>query len=94
MSHRPRRNPRRLRRTPQKNSDIVFLATESQKRWQYHFDRVLTIRLLLCGIFPVPQFHNRLEIGLPGGDGKISDALRTIAVWGRNLNFQKEKNRP
>jgi hypothetical protein len=59
------------------------------------FSNALTIPGLLCGIFPVPQFHNRAEIfQFPRGTVTIFDEPWEVAVWGRNPNFKKEKNRP
>jgi hypothetical protein len=86
MFLRLRRNPRRPPITPRKNS--------LRRYGMEHRVGILTISTLLCGIFPVPHFTIGWGWAAPGWDGKVFDVLRTIAVWNRNLNFTKEKNRP
>lgn len=91
MSRRLRRNPRRPSITPRKNRSPRFIGVQLLSIGS---KTVLTILSFLCGIFPLPHLTIERRWLLPQGTATIFDVLWTIAVWDRNLNFKKEKNRP
>ncbi len=90
MFRRLPRSPSRRPLTLRKDSAAIFPSVQLPS---IGFNKGLTIQRFACGIFPVPHLTIERRWLFPKEAARPEMPV-IFAVWGRNLNFQKEKNRP